>query len=135
MNSNQISLIKSTWGEVISSGDSVGESFYTILFDKDPGLKKYFTTDPIEQARKFTSMITFFAFKLDNLDYVLSEARELGKRHKFYKTPDSAYKTVKKALIAALAENLRDKWDDETEQAWNQLYLTLQGAMLEGALV
>src|SRR6476661_4656144 len=124
MNSHQIGLIKSTWGEVISSGDSVGESFYSILFDNDPSLKKYFTSDSAEQARKFTSMITFFAFKLDNLDYVLSEAKELGRRHKFYKTPESSYKTVQKSLIAALAENLGNNWNEETEQAWNHLYVT-----------
>lgn len=135
MNPNQIAIVKSTWSDVISEGNAVGELFYKILFELDPSLKPLFGDDVKEQARKFTAMITFCAYKLNDLDSITAEAKELGRRHKYYKTTEGAYRTVEKALIAALAQSLGAGWTEEAESAWGQLYITLENAMLEGATV
>ena len=79
-----IQIVKSTWGKAITDRDKVGSLFYGKLFELAPSVKPLFTSDPTEQSRKLTSMITVVVTKLDKLDEILPEVKSLAIRHNKY---------------------------------------------------
>lgn len=113
----------------MSLDNDPGEIFYSELFTLAPELRQLFVHDMREQSRKFTSMITFLAFKLDRLEEVMQDAADLGKRHKAYKVPEVSYDSVYQALINTLHKVLGDEWNAETESDWHEIYLQLSQAM------
>jgi len=131
MNTCQIDLIKSSWSNLISLDENPGILFYTHLFELDSSLERLFNGDIKAQSMKFTSMVTFFAYKLDDWEGIKLEAKNLGKRHTLYHVPDSSYRAVEMALMFTLKEALANLWNLETETAWKDLYLELEDLMVQ----
>lgn len=130
MDKKEIALITQSWSKIISVQEEVGELFYKRLFELDPSLRELFQHDLIEQARKFVSMITFIIYKLDSLDEVLIQAKDLGKRHKAYNVSLKDFGTVHQAFFETL-EKSDNEWND-VKDVWSKAYNIFQKAMEEG---
>ena len=132
MTTQQIALVKNSWSEVLMLQQNLGIYFYNKLFSIDPSLEALFKINIGDRERKFTYMITYIAFKLDQFDELLKDAIDLGKRHQQYRVPAGSYQTVEKALLTTLKDNLNSHWTEETEDAWKAAYDKLTRAMLTG---
>jgi hemoglobin-like flavoprotein len=132
MKTQQIQLVKETWGYVIAKSDEAGELFYSRLFEVAPGVKHLFKGDVKEQSRKLMSMVTYVVTKLDKLDTIVGEIKSLAQRHNKYGAQPEHYAVVGQCLLYTLKTGLGAKWTKETEQAWTAVYQVLAGAMIEG---
>ena len=132
MNKEEIALITQSWSQILTAYEEVGETFYKRLFELDPELRNLFQTDITEQSRKFVSMITFIIFKLDSLEEVLQQARELGTRHLTYYVTLKDFDTVKQAFFETLETNGTGMWNAQLQAVWAKAYDLLEKAMKEG---
>ena len=123
MEQEQISLVKSTWGQVLYDEDDVGMAFYDRLFEANPSLRVLFKNDLRVQAEKLISMLSSIVNHLDHPNQIKDMIHNLSKRHyEEYGVKDTHFKLVGEALLYALEKSLGSRWNEEIEQAWKEAY-------------
>jgi len=132
MDKEEIALVTQSWSQIITDQEAVGKLFYKRLFELDPSLSNLFQPDITEQARKFVSMITYLIYKLDDLDGVLMQAVDLGKRHQSYRVSLKDFDTVHQAFFETLEKSGSGVWNDQVHRAWDKVYALFEQAMKEG---
>jgi len=130
MTERQILLVKNSWSYIVVDSEGAGQLFYNRLFEIAPGIKHMFTTDPKEQARKLMNMVTLIVTKLQKLDEILSEIKNLASRHGKYGAKPEHYAVVGECLLWTLEKGLGEKWNNETKEAWVKVYSVLAEAMI-----
>ncbi|HEU5291329.1 MAG TPA: globin domain-containing protein [Cyclobacteriaceae bacterium] len=131
MTDRQIEIIENSWDFLLLNPEETSELFYTKLFSLDPGLRVLFGEDISSQAQKLTSMITFVVHKLNDLDEIMSDVKELGVRHKKYGVKQEYFAIVEVALLWTLESRLGKLWNTETKDAWAKIYSILSKTMME----
>ena len=76
-------------------------------------------------------MIGYVINRLDKLDTILEDVKQLAKRHVKYGVQEEHYEIVGSALLWTLAQALANLFTDEVKQAWANCYSLLASAMLE----
>jgi len=134
MTTNQIQIVKKTWGIIARLDPSVaGTLFYTRLFAGRPEIKELFKSSIEEQSAKLISMINYAVSKLDKPAVMLSDVAKMAKRHVQYGVQPGHYLQVGNALIWTLAQALDEHWTEETRTAWASCYTMLSNTMIEAA--
>lgn len=133
MTPEQITLVKSSWQQVLPIKDTAAGLFYTRLFELDPALRGMFKGDMAEQGRKLMAMINTVVNSLDQLGPILGAVEDLGRRHVGYGVKNRHYDTVGAALIWTLGQGLGEGFTPELELAWVSAYTTLATAMKQAA--
>ena len=133
MTPEQITLVKSSWQQVIPIQDTAAGLFYNKLFELDPSLRSMFKGDMTEQGRKLMTMITMVVNSLDQLGQILGAVEDLGRRHVGYGVKDQHYDTVGVALIWTLGQGLGSGFTSEVKESWISAYATLSTAMKQAA--
>jgi hemoglobin-like flavoprotein len=129
MDSQRIASIRSTWRRLVPVEDEVARTFYRILFDLDPSLRRLFRGDMAEQGRKLTALLDVVVSQLDRLGDIVPLVEQLGRRHARYGVEHRHYDTVGVALLATLRGGLGDAWTREVEDSWTLAYTTLAAVM------
>jgi hemoglobin-like flavoprotein len=134
MTEKQIALVKSSW-KLYRSIDPVivGDVFYSKLFADTPYLKSMFNIPKDEQSKKLVDMLSLVVGRLDRLDELTEDIRQLALRHKGYGVKISHYDQVGVALLWTLKQGLGNDWNEEVGEAWRLCYQKLSGAMKEAA--
>lgn len=133
MTPEQITLVKSSWQQVLPIKDTAADLFYTRLFELDPSLRSLFKGDMAEQGRKLMTMINTVVNSLDQLGPILGAVGDLGRRHAGYGVKDRHYDTVGEALIWTLGQGLGEGFTPDVKLAWVSAYTTLATAMKQAA--
>ncbi len=133
MTPEQITLVKSSWQQVLPIKDTAAGLFYNRLFELDPSLRDLFKGDMAEQGRKLMAMINTVVNSLDQLGPVLGAVEDLGRRHAGYGVKDRDYDTVGEALIWTLGQGLGKGFTPAVKLAWVNAYTTLATAMKQAA--
>lgn len=133
MTPQQITLVQTSWQQVVPIADTAAGLFYGKLFELDPDLKHLFKNDITEQGRKLMAMISTVVSKLDQLADIVPAVQDLGRRHVAYGVEEKHYDTVGAALIWTLGAGLGAAFTDEVKEAWVTAYTILAGAMKEAA--
>ena len=131
MTREQAEIVQSTWRAVLPVGDTFAELFYGRLFAVDPGLRKLFRDDLLEQGRNLTAMLSVAAANLAKPERIRLALRQLGQRHAAYGVEPKDFRTVEDALLFALEHALIDVFTPEVRAAWQAAYAELSSAMLE----
>ena len=129
MTPEQVSLVQSSWQQVVPIKDQAAELFYQKLFELDPKLKTLFKNDMTEQRRKLMNMLDTAVRGLKNPDAIVPAVRDLGKRHVGYGVKDKDYDTVATALLWTLEKGLGAGFTAETRNAWIAAYSLLTSVM------
>jgi len=134
MDTEQIALVKKTW-KIFREIDPflVGDVFYSKLFIDVPYVKHLFKIPREEQSKKLVEMLNAIIGRLDRLDELTEDIRQLALRHVEYGVKAEDYKAVGKALIWTLQQGLGKDWTDGVEQAWRDCYKILSGTMIGAA--
>jgi hemoglobin-like flavoprotein len=127
----QALIVQATWRSVLPVGDTFAELFYGRLFAVDPGLRKLFGDDMIEQGRNLTAMFSVAAANLAKPEKITLALHQLGERHSAYGVQPEDFRTVEDALLFALEHALIDVFTPEVKAAWQAAYALLAGTMLE----
>jgi hemoglobin-like flavoprotein len=133
MTPEQIGLVQSSFASLGHQVPVMAAQFYRELFGRDPALRALFATSMAEQEVRFAEKLTEIVRAIPRLDELLSHTRELGARHVGYGVRVADYQTVGRALIAALAHVLGDRFDAPTREAWTVAYNLVAETMLDGA--
>jgi len=134
MTREQILLVKKTWN-IFREIDPVlvGDVFYSKLFFDMPYLEKLFHTPREEQSRKLIEMLSIIVGRLDNLDELTEEIKQLAIRHVQYGVKEPHYKAVGTALLWTLQQGLGKDWDEGVEEAWASCFNILSTTMINAS--
>lgn len=134
MTTTEISIVQNSW-RTLREVDAriIGDVFYSKLFLDAPYLKPLFNTSVPEQSKKLVNMLNVVIARLDSLNDLKNDIRQLGARHRKYGVKTSHYDLVGNALIWTLQTALGSEWNEGLSQAWVKCYTTLASAMIEGA--
>lgn len=133
MTPQQITLVKSSWQQVLPIRETAADLFYNQLFTLDPSLKALFRGDMKEQGRKLMAMISVAVNALDKLETIVPAVQDLGRRHAGYGVKDPHYETVATALLWTLGKGLGDGFTSDVKQAWVAAYTILADTMKQSA--
>ena len=78
-------------------------------------------------------MLSTVIGRLDRIDEVTEDIRQLALRHVGYGVKAEDYKAVGKALIWTLQQGLGNDWTPEVEEAWVSCYKILSDTMINAA--
>lgn len=134
MDAEQIALVKKTW-KIFRDIDPVliGDVFYSKLFIHAPSLRHLFKTPRHEQSKKLIEMLSIIVGRLERLDELTEEIRQLALRHVHYGARAADYKAVGDALIWTLQQGLGADWTIEVQTAWLNCYKILSETMINAA--
>jgi nitric oxide dioxygenase len=111
----------------------IGDVFYSKLFIEVPHVKHLFKTPREAQSKKLVEMLSMIVGRLDRLDELTEEIRQLALRHVDYGVKISDYKAVGDALIWTLKQGLGSDWNSDVERAWSSCYKILSDTMINAA--
>ena len=131
MTGDQADIVRQTWRAVLPVGDTFAELFYGRLFAVDPGLRKLFRGDMVEQGRNLTAMLSVAAANVGKPERIMVALRQLGRRHVAYGVKPKDFQTMEDALLFALEHALIDVFTPEVKAAWQAAYGLLSSPMLE----
>ena len=133
MNPEQITLVKTTWSQVVPIKEKAAELFYGKLFELDPSLKPLFKGDIAEQGKKLMMTINTVVNALDKIEPLVPVVQDLGRRHVKYGVKDQHYDTVAAALLWTLGAGLGEAFTPPVKTAWTEAYTLLATVMKEAA--
>ena len=133
MNSEQISLVQTSFEDVRPIAVVASELFYGRLFVLDPSLRPLFKGNMADQGRMLMSMLSSAVNGLTRLDTLAPVLRNLGARHVAYGVLDAHYETVGSALLWTLEQGLSEKFTPAVREAWTLAYGLLSSTMQAGA--
>jgi hemoglobin-like flavoprotein len=134
MTLEQVALVKKTW-KIFRDIDPalIGDVFYSKLFIEVPQVSHLFTTAREIQSRKLIDMLSMIVGRLDRLDELSADIRELAIKHVEYGARPEHYRAVGEALIWTLKQGLGTDWTSEVEAAWTGCYKILSETMISAA--
>ena len=131
MTKEQARIVRNTWISLQGVDPSLlGDVFYSRLFLKEPSLRKMFQVSRKEQAKKLIDMLDLIVSRLDRLNELGEDIRQLAIRHEGYGVKPGHYEDVRNALLWSLSKGLGKDWNPEVEAAWVACYTILTNAML-----
>lgn len=133
MQPRQITLIQSSFAEVVPLTDEAAALFYRRLFEIAPQTRRLFVNDIEEQGRKLLLTLATVVDALDDIPSIVPAVTALAERHVGYGVRDEHYAAVGAALIAMLRGTLGARFDAETEAAWGAAYQFLADTMITAA--
>jgi hemoglobin-like flavoprotein len=134
MTKEQISKVKKTWS-IFREIDPVliGDVFYSKLFFDMPQLEKLFHTQKDVQSKKLVDMLSVIIGRLDNLEELTEEIKQLAIRHVQYGVKEQHYKAVGAALLWTLQQGLGRDWNEEVRGAWAACFQALSDTMINAS--
>ncbi|WP_020649738.1 globin family protein [Solimonas variicoloris] len=133
MTPTQITLVQTSWAQVVPIRTQAAALFYGRLFQLDPSLRALFRAPIAEQGERLMNMIDIAVRGLGRLDSLLPAVQALGARHLDYGVQTAHYDTVGEALLWTLEQGLGPAFDADTRAAWTAVYGALAAAMQAGA--
>lgn len=130
----QIKLIKNSWAELRGVDPvMIGDVFYRKLFIDIPEVKHMFRTSREEQSKKLIDMLSLIVARLERLDELSDDIKQLAKRHAGYGVKEKHYEYVGNALIWTLTQALGSSWNEKLQEAWVECYRILSESMIAAA--
>ena len=133
MTSEQINLVKKSFGKIAPISDQAAALFYAKLFDQSPNLRRLFKHDMKEQGRKLMQVLTYAVENLERIDSIIPQVRALGARHGDYGVKDRDYDAVGTALLWTFEKALSRDFTPQMREAWTAVYNLLAQTMKAGA--
>ncbi len=132
MTSDDIELIRKSFGGVLSKGEAVGRAFYEELFRIAPEVRPMFSDDVGRQGKKLIDTVGLAVYALRSPGGPGAVLATLGRAHaaKHGVLPHH-FEPVGRALLATLEKSLGDAFTPEMKSAWTRFYGVMSDAMIE----
>lgn len=109
--------------------DPFGREFYGALFEEAPETKALFREDLSEQGMRFLSTLRLIAEALDAPETLSDHMTRLAEGHRAYGVRPEHYAPMGRALRRALKQALGERYDGETDAAWDRAYQAMSQKM------
>jgi eukaryotic-like serine/threonine-protein kinase len=103
---------------LLTRGDQLASTFYTLLFERHPRVRPLFPTDISRQQSKLTQTLVWIVTHLHRREQVIPMVRELGQRHVAYGATTEDYPIVRDTLIEAMRRTAGPHWDGGLAEDW-----------------
>ena len=134
MTIQQIHLVKSSWSLFqVMNPVLVGDVFYSKLFMAAPRVKHMFNVSKEEQSKKLVEMLNLIVGRLERLNELTKDIRQLAIRHTGYGVRPEHYNAVGAALLWMLEQGLGKDWNEEVKVAWTACYTILSQTMIDAS--
>jgi hemoglobin-like flavoprotein len=133
MKPSHITLVQSTFDQILPISDIAVMNFYDRLFQLDPSLRRLFNGDLQIQGKKLMDAISIIVGNLNCPERIVPGIRALGRRHAAYGVQDAHYATFAEALIWTLEHGLGDAFTPDVRGAWSAVYDLLATTMKDAA--
>jgi hemoglobin-like flavoprotein len=131
MTAHQVLLVKNSWRIFQAINPLlVGDVFYSKLFITVPRLQHMFRISKEEQSKKLIEMLNIIVGRLDRLNELTEDIKQLAIRHVGYGVKPEHYDAVGSALLWTLEQGLGKDWKPEVKDAWVKCYSTLADIMI-----
>jgi nitric oxide dioxygenase len=129
----QIALVEQSFRSVAPIADEVARRFYIHLFRIDDSARVLFAgTFMALQRRKLMAALGAIVSGLRFMDEIRPMLESFGARHVEYGVIRPHYDSMRVALLAALRGTLGERFDAETEAAWDAAYAEVAAIMQAG---
>jgi hemoglobin-like flavoprotein len=98
-----------------------------------PQFRPLFPLDLREQKTKLIAMLATVVVNLHQLERMMAQVEQLGRRHVTYGVTADHYAPVGEALLWTLEQGLGAEFTPSVKAAWTEAYLALSGAMKRAA--
>ena len=98
-----------------------------------PQLENLFHTPKDDQSKKLVNMLSLIIGRLDNLEALTEEIKQLAIRHVQYGVKEQHYKAVGTALLWTLQQGLGRDWNEEVRKAWAACFQILFDTMINAS--
>ncbi|MEO5685620.1 MAG: globin domain-containing protein [Chitinophagaceae bacterium] len=134
MTAQQTTLVQTTWKLFRNVNPQViGDVFYSKLFTDVPAVKRLFRSPMPAQYKKLIDMISMIVGRLQEIEAVTDNIREMAKRHVDYGVKPEHYKAVGDALLWTLEQGLGPDWNPAVQDAWATCYQQLADTMMSAS--
>lgn len=131
----QVALVEQSFRSVAPMADEVARRFYIHLFRIDASARALFAgTFMTLQRRKLMAALGAIVSGLRFMDEIRPMLESFGARHTEYGVIGPHYESMRVALLATLRDALGERFDAETEAAWEAAYTEVAAIMREGAV-
>mmetsp|Transcript_45789 Transcript_45789/g.110985 ORF Transcript_45789/g.110985 Transcript_45789/m.110985 type:complete len:160 (+) Transcript_45789:141-620(+) len=148
MSYSTVSNVIDSWEEVRRLKDYeqiVGVTLFTKLFELEPEAKAIFgfevdadVAEELSKSPRFTKHAKYFIQMIDkalgmlgpDIELLTEILLDLGHKHVGYGVKPEYFPSMGRALIYAVKENLGEKFNDETKDAWIEVYGALSYDMI-----
>lgn len=129
MTPEQVTIVKSTFSQVLPIKEQAGKLFYDRLFTIAPDTRSMFKADIDAQARKLMDILAMAVSSLGDGPTLTAMLEGLGRRHAGYGVRDEHYDKVAEALLWTLEKGLGDGFTPAARDAWTALYVAVATTM------
>ena len=133
MTPNQVALVQDSFKKVAPIAATAADLFYDRLFAIAPQFRPLFPLDLREQKTKLIAMLATVVANLHQLEKMMAQVEQLGRRHVTYGVTADHYAPVGEALLWTLEQGLGAEFTPSVKAAWTEAYLALSGAMKRAA--
>lgn len=133
MTPDQITLVKTSWEQVLVIQHQAAELFYQRLFTIAPDVRPLFKRDLAVQGPMLMATLNAVVSSLERLETMLPAVRNLARRHVPWGVKPEHYDAVGEALLWTLAQGLGPAFTAPVCRAWTAAYLALATVMKEAA--
>jgi hemoglobin-like flavoprotein len=134
MTEEQIILVKQSWKSFHNVDVHIlGDLFYSKLFFDSPRLRKMFPESMEAQHHKLINMLTAIVCRIDDLDAMAEDIKNLALRHTGYGVKPDHYRLVGNALLWTLEKGLGSSWNEKVKDAWRAFYEMISAMMISAS--
>jgi hemoglobin-like flavoprotein len=126
--------LSSSLEKILQSGDTFGDLFYKIFFERTPEAKQYFEgVDMKRQSLTLTMALKLMGeYQAKGYPAIRQYLESIGTRHKDRGVPRETYAAWSDALLTALARFHGDDWDDALAGQWSDAIDATTMVMFDG---
>lgn len=134
MTTNQIILVRQTFGALVPKAEFVATTFYNRLFAINPGLKNAFPTDLSDQKRRLMRTLYFAVASLEQMENMQPVIGALARKHIGYGLREEHFGMVTAVLLQTFREHLgSQRFTTQAEIAWTMVFTGIEEAMRRAA--
>lgn len=114
-----VALLRSSFQAITPRADAVARAFYARLLGTFPQVRPLFAkTDFTEQRQKLLASLAAVVGLCDRPKELAPVLEKLGRSHRGYGVEAGMYPYVSFALLATLADELKERWTPELCRTW-----------------
>ena len=118
---------------LLAHGDTLATTFYALLFERYPSVRRMFPDDMGHQQKKLMQTLGWVVTHMDRPGEIVPALRELGRRQVEYGSKTEHYPLVRDTLIDAMARTAGGDWSFDIAEDWRQSIDLIGRHMMAGA--
>jgi hemoglobin-like flavoprotein len=131
MTPDQVALVQDSFKKVVPIAATAADLFYDRLFAIAPPVVP---PGSAGAKTKLIAMLATVVVHLHQLEKMMAQVEQLGRRHVTYGVTADHYAPVGEALLWTLEQGLGAEFTSSVKAAWTEAYLALSGAMQFGRM-